>query len=97
MADEQVVDPSGNNGFDVTPEGHSPEGQSFLGMLWAARTAAYHFKAMTESIASGITQAFSSNSSAASSAQTSAAPSSDTSSPEMAEPTEPAEPIEPNE
>jgi hypothetical protein len=77
----------------VTPGGKSPEGQSFLGMLWAARTALDHLKTKTESIASGIEQAVSSNSSAASSVQ-SGSPSSEVNSAEIAEPTEPAEPIE---
>lgn len=48
----QVVDPSGKNGFDVDPDAKSPEGQSFLGMLWAARTALDHSNFKTESIAS---------------------------------------------
>lgn len=41
----QVVDPSGKNGFNVDDDAISPEGQSFLGMLWAARTAADQFDA----------------------------------------------------
>jgi hypothetical protein len=50
----QVVDPSGKNGFDVDDEAKSPEGQSFLGMLWAARTAADRFEAKTHAISSRI-------------------------------------------
>lgn len=39
----QVVDPLGSNGFLVYPDNdslRSPEGQAFLGMMWAARSAA---------------------------------------------------------
>ena len=81
----------------MTPGGHSPEGQSFLGMLWAARTAADRFKAKTEGIASGIEQAVSSTSSVATSVETSGFPVSDGSAVETSEPAEPTEPIEPNE
>ena len=39
----KVVDPLGSNGFLVYPDNNtlrSPEGQAFLGMMWAARSAA---------------------------------------------------------
>jgi hypothetical protein len=52
-----VVDPSGDNGFNVDPNAKSAEGQSFMGMLWAAKLAAIHSKTKTEGIASGITGA----------------------------------------
>jgi hypothetical protein len=74
-ADNQVVDPSGKNGFDVDPDAKSPEGQSFLGMLWAARTAADHFNDKTQNIASETASAVESSSSDASAIET-AQPSS---------------------
>jgi len=43
IADSQVVDPMGSQGFLVYPDNNtlrSPEGQAFLGMMWAARSAA---------------------------------------------------------
>lgn len=39
----QVVDPWGD-GWVVKDDVQSPEGQSFLGMLWAARVAYEHSK-----------------------------------------------------
>ena len=43
IANSQVVDPMGSQGFLVHPDNNSlrsPEGQAFLGMMWAARSAA---------------------------------------------------------
>jgi hypothetical protein len=43
IAYQQVVDPMGSQGFLVYPDNNtlrSPEGQAFLGMMWAARSAA---------------------------------------------------------
>lgn len=43
LANLQVVDPLGSQGFLVYPDNNtlrSPEGQAFLGMMWAARSAA---------------------------------------------------------
>jgi hypothetical protein len=60
----KVVDPSGDNGFNVDPKAKSAEGQSFMGMLWAAKVASMHFEQKTQSITSGIVAAADSTSSA---------------------------------
>jgi hypothetical protein len=48
----------------VDPKAKSAEGQSFMGMLWAAKVASMHFEQKTQSITSGIVAAADSTSSA---------------------------------